>query len=215
MTFRAVIFDLGGVVLPSPLDAFAEYESTRGLPRGFISGVVISTGDTGAWSRHERGELSFDEFCEEFGAEAKAAGGGIDVADLLDAIVGGSEPRPSYLRAIDRIRNSGLATAALTNNWAGPDRSTASDPTAAALNSLDDRFDVIVESAVVGLRKPDPAIYELVCSRLDVAPREAVFLDDLGPNLKPARALGMHTIKVSDPAAALGELSSVLNLDLD
>ncbi|MEZ5171854.1 MAG: HAD family phosphatase [Acidimicrobiia bacterium] len=212
---RAVIFDLGGVVLPSPLDAFAEYESTHGLPGGFISGVVIGTGDAGAWSRHERGELSFEQFCDEFDAEARSAGGEVDVAELLDAITRGSEPRPTYLRAIDRIRAAGLGTAALTNNWAGPDRAASSDPTADALNALADRFDVVVESAVVGLRKPDPAIYELVCSRLDVSPGEAVFLDDLGPNLKPARALGMHTIKVSDPAAALAELADVLALDLD
>lgn len=215
MRAKAVIFDLGGVVLPSPLDVFADYEATHGLPAGFISGVVVRTGETGAWSRHERGEISFEVFCDEFGAETNAAGGAVNVADLLGAIMQGSEPRPAFMRAIDRIRAAGLATAALTNNWAGPDRAHTTDPTAAALGTLADRFDVVVESAVVGLRKPDPAIYELVCSRLGVTPPEAVFLDDLGPNLKPARALGMHTIKVSDPTTALTDLSSVLNLELD
>ena len=77
------------------------------------------------------------------------------------------------------------------------------------------QFDVVVESAVEGLRKPDPRIYELVCARLEVAPAEAVFLDDLGVNLKPARALGMTTIKVTDPDSALSELTAVLGFPLD
>jgi putative hydrolase of the HAD superfamily len=73
---------------------------------------------------------------------------------------------------------------------------------------------VIVESSRVGLRKPDPAIYQLVCDELEVEPHEAVFLDDLGVNLKPARALGMTTIKVVDPDAALAELEAVVGFAL-
>ncbi len=124
--------------------------------------------------------------------------------------------RPAYLKAIALIRSAGLSTAALTNNWAGPRVAGAdpTDPTAVALEALDDIFDVVIESAVVGLRKPDTAIYELTCTELGVSPPEAVFLDDIGANLKPARALGMHTIKVTDPDAALTELSCVLGFPL-
>jgi len=79
---------------------------------------------------------------------------------------------------------------------------------------LADLFDVVIESSNVGLRKPDTAIYELVCRELGVAPHEAVFLDDLGVNLKPARAMGMTTIKVDQPDEALAELEQVVGFPL-
>ena len=75
-------------------------------------------------------------------------------------------------------------------------------------------FDVIVESSRVALRKPDPAIYRLVCDELGVEPAEAVFLDDLGINLKPARAMGMATIKVTHPDAAIAQLEEVVGFPL-
>ena len=76
------------------------------------------------------------------------------------------------------------------------------------------RFDLVLESSKVGVRKPEPGFYTLACERLGVEPAECVFLDDLGINLKPARQLGMTTIKVDDPAVALAELSTTLALDL-
>jgi putative hydrolase of the HAD superfamily len=124
----------------------------------------------------------------------------------------GFEARPEMVAAIAAIRAHRLKVGALTNNWA-PSSSTA-DTGPHALGRLGE-FDVVVESAVEGLRKPDPRIYELVCERLDVTPPDAVFLDDLGVNLKPARALGMTTIKVADPAEALAELTTVLGFALD
>jgi putative hydrolase of the HAD superfamily len=212
MPFRAVIFDLGGVVFPSPFDAFSAYEREHGLPDRFIRGVVAASADHGAWARLERSELSFDESCVAFGAECAAAGGAVDAADLMSGIGRGFEPRPEMVQAITAIRAHGLKVGALTNNWAPGSPETDEAPH--ALGHLG-RFDVVVESAVEGLRKPDPRIYELVCERLGIAATEAVFLDDLGINLKPARALGMTTIKVADPAAALSELSVVLGFALD
>jgi putative hydrolase of the HAD superfamily len=210
VTIRAVIFDLGGVVLPSPLDVFRAYEARRGLPHRFLSEVVIETGERGAWSRFERGELDVEGFCVAFGAECAAAGGVVVVSDLLDEIGTGTGPRPEMLAALRQIRAHGLATAALTNNWSiGDDHQMGTHyPEMVAL------FDVVVESSVEGLRKPDPRIYELACDRLGVRPDQAVFLDDLGVNLKTARALGMTTIKVSDPASALTELETVLGFAL-
>jgi putative hydrolase of the HAD superfamily len=212
MTFRAVIFDLGGVVFPSPFDVFAAYEQRHGLPDRFIRGVVAASADHGAWARLERSEVSFDEFATEFAAECAAAGGTVDAAELMREIGRGFEPRPAMVAAIDTIRARGLKVGALTNNWAPS--STERDTAPNALGHMGG-FDVVVESAVEGLRKPDPRIYELVCDRLGVRPAEAVFLDDLGVNLKPARALGMMTIKVADPAAALDELAAVLGFALD
>jgi putative hydrolase of the HAD superfamily len=210
MTIRAVIFDLGGVVMPSPLDVFRAYEARHGLPHRFISDVVVTGGDHGAWSRFERGELDPDGFATAFEAECAKAGGHVSVPALLAEISAGPDPHPQMLEALRRIRTHGLLTAALTNNWATSD----GDRSGTGFASLSSYFDVVVESAVEGLRKPDPRIYELTCARLDVEPGETVFLDDLGVNLKSARALGMTTIKVVDVQGALDELASILGFAL-
>ena len=131
-----------------------------------------------------------------------------------------SVARPRMLAAIGRIRAAGLRVGALTNNWVSgvpgavtdvPSGATPDEPRGRALR---DYFDVFAESAVVGLRKPDPRIYTLACERLGVAPARVALLDDIGRNLKPARALGMATIKVDDPDQALRELGELLELDL-
>jgi len=210
MAYRAVIFDLGGVVFPSPFDAFAAYERTAGLPPRFIREVVATSTDHGAWARLERGEVTFEEFCPAFEAECAAAGGTVVATDVMAAIHEGFEPRPEMVGVIHRLRDAGLKTAALTNNWAVRDETR----TPRELPHLAGVFDVIVESAVLGLRKPDPRIYHFTCDRLGVEPPACVFLDDLGVNLKPARELGMHTIKVVDPAVAIAELGALLGLSL-
>jgi putative hydrolase of the HAD superfamily len=207
MRFRAVIFDLGGVVFPSPFDVFDAYEREHGLPHRFIRTVVAESADHGAWARFERSEIPFDEFCTAFGAECAAAGGAVDTSALMRGITSDFAPRPEMTTAIGRLRAAGLRVGALTNNW-----SRADTEGTVAHDVLG--FDVVVESAKEGIRKPDPAIYELVCARLEVEPPACVFLDDLGVNLKPARAMGMTTIKVVDPLAALTELSGHLELDL-
>jgi putative hydrolase of the HAD superfamily len=212
MALRAVVFDLGGVVFPSPFDVFAAYERDHGLPDRFIRGVVAASADHGAWARLERSELSFDEFCVAFAEECAAAGGAVDAVELMREIGKGFEPRPEMVAAIAAIKEHGLKVGALTNNWAPSEQPSDRGPH--SLGHLGG-FDVVVESAVEGLRKPDPAIYELVCERLGITPDEAVFLDDLGVNLKPARALGMTTIKVEDPATALSELAAVLGFALE
>ena len=210
MNIRAVIFDLGGVVLPSPIQFFRDYERERGLPDRFISEVVVGGGEHGAWSRLERGELSLTEFAAAFGDECEAAGTRVDVSDLLGAMTGEGQPYPEMVTAIRAIREPGLKTAALTNNWRREDGAGVTDS-----RGLYDLFDVVIESAIEGLRKPDPEIYLLACERIGVQPSEAVFLDDLGVNLKSARALGMTTIKVAEPAPALAELAGVLGFRLN
>ncbi len=208
MSYDAVVFDLGGVVFPSPLDVFRAYERDHGLPHRFLSEVVLADPEHGAWSRLERGELNFDEFCDAFDAECAADGGTVSARELMDAVRVGLDARPEMVTAIGAIRRQGLKTAALTNNWTDdPARTNQASPT-------DGWFDVMVESAIEGLRKPDPRIYALVCERLGVSPPATVFLDDLGANLKPARELGMMTIKVAELEAALAELEAVLGFEL-
>jgi putative hydrolase of the HAD superfamily len=208
MTYRAVIFDLGGVVFPSPIDVFRAYEREQGLPERFLSEVVLTDPDGGAWARLERGELSVPEFCTEFEVECAHAGQTIDATAVMNAVGEGFAPRPEMVVAITAIRGHGLKTGALTNNW------VAEEPREGGTDSLVNVFDVVVESAVEGVRKPDPRIYELACERLGVRPDDSVFLDDLGVNLKAARALGMTTIKVADPVDALAELAEVLGFTL-
>jgi putative hydrolase of the HAD superfamily len=209
-TYRAVIFDLGGVVFPSPFTAFDRYDERNDLERGTVRRLIRTSSETGAWAALERGELTHAQFHAELEAEAEAAGFALDAARLMATIAESAGAHPEMLQAIRAVRAAGLRTGALTNNWRAPDG--ASTPN--GLHEFD-VFDVVVESAVVGLRKPDPRIYELVCERLEVAPDTAVFLDDLGINLKPARAMGMATIKVIEPAAAISELAALLGFALD
>ncbi len=200
---RAVIFDLGGVVMDSPLHAIARYERDHGLPHNAINHGIVAAGEAGAWSRLERGELPLDEFYGPFEDDCRGHGFGVDARRMMEYIAEAGTARPQMLEAIRRIRARGLAVAALTNNWSSDGE-----------NPLRALFPVFIESSVVGWRKTDPRIYELACSELGVTPPEAAFLDDIGRNLKPARALGMTTIKVDDPDDALRELEGVLGFAL-
>jgi len=203
----AVLFDLGGVVLDSPFDGFARYEEATGLPAGFIRSLIATDPDTNAWARFERSEVDADEFAALFEAEAAAAGARLEARAIFAMLSG--RPRPAMVEAVRRCAAQ-LPVAAVTNNMVGfsggggrPD-----------LDEVLALFHVVVESSKVGLRKPDPRIYTLACDLLGVAPDEAVFLDDLGVNLKPARALGMRTIKVVDAATALVELEAAVGFPL-
>jgi putative hydrolase of the HAD superfamily len=206
--FRAVIFDLGGVVFPSPFEAFDSYDDEAGLEPGTVRALIRTSSETGAWAALERGELTLPDFYVALEAEATAANFQLDAAKLMASVARGFGPRPEMARAIQRIRAAELQTAALTNNWPRPE--------GASFPSSGDElgFHVVIESAVVGLRKPDPRIYELVLSKLGVDAPDAVFLDDLGINLKPARAMGMTTIKVTDHHEALAELAAVLGFEV-
>ncbi|HET7343448.1 MAG TPA: HAD-IA family hydrolase [Methylomirabilota bacterium] len=208
MSIAGVLFDMGGVVMDSPLHALARYERARDLPANAINRVVVAAGERGAWARLERGELDADTFCAPFEAECRAHGLDVDGAAIMAAIAAAAVARPIMLEAIRRLRARGLRVGALTNNWkrSGPDQLVP--------HALQSHFDVFIESRVVGLRKPDPKIYLLACAELGLAPAATAFLDDIGKNLKSARALGMTTIKVDDPREALEELSRLVNLDL-
>jgi putative hydrolase of the HAD superfamily len=205
MRYRAVLFDLGGVVVGSPLEAIARHETARGVPAGFVNRVVVASGPAGAWSRLERGELTLEAFYPAFEEDCAAAGQRIDARAMMADVALVTVPRPAMLEAIRRIRARGLLAAAVTNNWVTEDEGTG---------VLRPHFDAFVESAVTGVRKPAPRIYQLACTALGIEPPEAVMLDDIGANLKTARALGMTTIRVADPHAALRELEALLGFSL-
>lgn len=205
---RAVLFDFGGVILSSPFDAFAAYERRAGLPPDLIRTINSTDPDRNAWARLERNECTVEEFVVAFEAEAAALGHRVDGTAVLACLAG--ELRPRMVRAVRRCSEQ-LSTALLTNNIVTGSEHWSSGGSFADLLPL---FDVVVESSVVGCRKPELRFYELALERLGVSAGESVFLDDLGINLKPARAMGMHTIKVVDPDAALDELAALTGLDL-
>ncbi len=210
LVIKAVLWDFGGVILASPFEAFRHYEAEHGLPPDFIRTVNSALPDANAWARLERSEITPEQFDAEFARESSAFGHEVPGADVL-ALLGG-EVRQEMVVALDRVKAAGLATACLTNNvsgGAGSDGDARPDVVAVM-----GRFDVVLESSKLGVRKPEPAFYALACERLGVEPDECVFLDDLGVNLKPARALGMTTIKVGDPEVAIAELAALLGLEL-
>lgn len=207
---RAVFFDFGGVVLSSPFDAFASYEQRSGLPEGLLRSLNATNPDANAWARLERSEIGIEEFVEAFEAEAAAAGHQVDGREVLSCLSG--ELRPAMVEAVRRCSEQ-FVTGLLTNNFVtgADDRGAAHHPEWADVVA---QFHVVVESSRVGVRKPDLRFYEIACELAEVEPSEVVFLDDLGVNLKPARTMGMTTIKVGDPSAALAELESVLGVPL-
>ena len=208
--FRAVFWDFGGVILESPFDAFARYEANRGLPAGFLRKVNATNPDTNAWALLERNEVTPSTFDSLFAEESESLGHRVPGADVLALLAG--EIRQPMVAALDRVTAAGFAMVCLTNNVVGGDKTTPAR--AAAVNEVMARFDAVVESSKVGCRKPETRFYEIACELVGVTPRECVFLDDLGINLKPAAALGMHTIKVVDPAEALRQLGEAIDIEL-
>jgi putative hydrolase of the HAD superfamily len=212
VTVSAVIFDLGGVLTDSPIRSFTAYEREAGLPEGLIVGLNSTDPHTNAWARFERNELDVAGFSAAFEAEARAAGHEVQAARVLEALRG--ELRPEMVAAVRRLREAGLPLGLLSNNVAPMERT-------GPLGELLGLFDAIVESSVEGVRKPEPEIYERALTRLSdavgrrIEAADCAYLDDLGINLKPARALGFSTIKVVEPAAALAELSELVGFPLD
>ena len=203
---RAALFDFGGVISTSPFEAFTRYEVENDLPENFLRGLNSTNPDTNAWARHERNELDFDAFCDAYEAEALAAGHRIDAREVIGCLSG--DIRHEMVEAIRRCHER-LRTGLITNNMSPMDRSDGSP-----FPFMRDLFDVIIESSIVGVRKPDQRIYELACEQLGVQPDEIVFLDDLGVNLKPAAQMGMTTIKVIDADKALAELEAAVGFPL-
>jgi putative hydrolase of the HAD superfamily len=211
VTIEAVLWDFGGVILSSPFESFNKYEEANGLPKDFIRGLNATNPDTNAWAKMERSEVDLAGFCELFEAEAVAAGGKLVGADVLAMLRG--ELRPQMVRAQERIKEAGFRQALLTNNFSSEDEGGSGFSRPELAHAMD-VYDAVIESSKAGVRKPDPAAYQLVLDTMGLPAEAFVYLDDLGINLKPARALGMTTIKVIDPDDALAELSKILDLDL-
>jgi putative hydrolase of the HAD superfamily len=164
---------------------------------------------TNAWARLERNDITTAQFDGEFAHDSWALGHRVPGADVLALLSG--EVRTEMVTALDRVKAAGYKMACLTNNVGGEHVSSERSDT---IQSIMARFDAVVESSKVGVRKPEPRFYELACETIDVRPDECVFLDDLGINLKPAAAMGMRTIKVLSAEQAITDLEAILGISL-
>ena len=213
MSFKAILWDFGGVLTSSPFDAFSRYETELGLPVDLIRGVNARNHHENAWAQFESSRCTLEEFDQLFLEESRALGHPVPGRVVIDLL--GGDLRPRMVEVLKRLKQD-YRVACLTNNmnlgqgrsmWGGSER-------AAAVADVMTIFHLVIESSIEGLRKPDPRIYQLACERIGVAPTEIVYLDDLGVNLKPARDMGMTTIKVTSEAQAIADLSKALGLAL-
>ncbi|XP_012878547.1 PREDICTED: acyl-CoA dehydrogenase family member 10 [Dipodomys ordii] len=209
-TYRAVIFDMGGVLIPSPGKVAAEWEVRNQIPPGTILKAFVKDGEDGIWMRFMRGEIKTDDFLQEFGRVCSEISKTTVPVDSFFSLMTSKQmarPFPVMTQAISQIRAKGLQTAVLSNNFYLSNGKS--------FLPLDRKqFDVVVESCVEGICKPDPRLYQLCLQRLGLQPSDSIFLDDLGPNLKAAASLGIHTIKVDDPETAVKELEALLGFPL-
>lgn len=205
---QAVIWDFGGVISSSPFEAFARFEQARGLPKDFLRTVNATNPHENAWARLERSEFDHAAFDEAFARESLALGHEVRGKDVLPLLSG--QIRPEMVEALRRV-SARLKTGCITNNF----KAMAVSPMGGLYKGeIMGLFHHVIESAKAGLRKPDPRIYLMMTDALQVDPSACVYLDDLGINLKPARDLGMHTIKVGDARPAIDALQSLVGFAL-
>jgi len=208
--FEAVIWDFGGVLTTSPFEAFARFEMERGLPADIIRRTNALNHLENAWAKFERAEVDIDTFDELFAAESRALGAEVRGRDVLPLLAG--DLRPEMVGALKTIK-ARLKTGCITNNLPANAIGSAAGRTL-YLAEVMALFDHVIESAKMGLRKPDPRIYRMMTEALDVEPAACIYLDDLGVNLKPAREMGMTTIKVVSATQALAELEAAVGFSL-
>ena len=209
---KAVFWDFGGVITSSPFESFNKYETEKNLPKDFLRLINSTNSDSNAWAKLERSEVDLDEFNDLFMDESRKLGHPIPGKEVIALLKG--EVRPQMISALKSIKDR-LVLACLTNNIQAMDKEFEGNVSASGKHDeVMQLFDFVIESSKVNVRKPDPDFYLLACKKANIIPDEAIFLDDLGINLKPAKELGMKTIKVIDPDAALDELQSLLDFKL-
>ena len=211
MAIEAVIWDFGGVFTTSPFEAFRRFEAERGLPQDFIRRVNAADPDANAWALFERSEIDAAGFDALFLEESTRLGHALRGAEVLPLLSGDVRPRVvAALKACKaRFKVGCITNNVVTGHGTGM---AGSAEKAKAVAAIIGEFEVVLESSKVGVRKPDPRIYQMMCEALGVAPQACVYLDDLGVNCKPAAALGMTAIKVSTEAQALEDLAAATGL---
>ena len=208
MTIKTIIFDFGGVITNSPIEAFKLLEEKHGYDKGIITNINMNNPDNNAWAKSERGEIDINTFLDEFEKEALSIGQKINAKEILQQLYGSL--RKNMINKIKLLSNSKkYKLICLTNVLKGVDIFTPKERVEAVKNVMS-YFDIIYESYKLNMRKPEARIYQYILKELNIEPQETVFLDDLGMNLKSARQLGINTIKVIEPNEAIYELDQIL-----
>lgn len=201
-TGQGLILDFGGVVTTDFYAALRGFCHRQRLPEDAIVRALQDTTDgQAALARAERGQTSQQDF------ETVLAGLlGIEAEGLIGRVLADLRPNPPVLDLVAQARAAGVATAVLSNSW-GAGRV---DPYAGY--DLPDRFDTVVISDQVGLRKPDPKIYQLTAHRLGIPAARCVFVDDTAHNLPAAETLGMTTVHFTHVDEGVAEIRRLLDL---
>lgn len=211
---KAIFWDFGGVITSSPFEAFNKFEKENNLPLDFLRKVNSTNPDDNAWAKLERSEVNLEEFDLLFEEESNKLGHAVKGKEVIALLQG--QIRPEMVNALQKIKGK-LIQACLTNNIQSLKKETFEENNVSVSGKHEEimkLFDFVIESSKVNLRKPDPAFYKLACEKAEIEPFEAVFLDDLGINLKPAKILGMKTIKVIDSIDALQELQKLIPIEV-
>ena len=207
----AVLWDFGGVLTTSPFEAFSRFEKEKNLPPDFVRKINSTNPDANAWAKFERSEVTLEEFDVLFKEESALLGHPIPGSEIIQLLAG--DIRPNMVNAL-KVCSEQFNCTCLTNNVSagkGPGM-TRDEAAQAEVNAVMGLFRQVIESSKIGLRKPDPRIYEYACEQMGVTPDQVVYLDDLGINLKPAAQMGMKTIKVVSEEQALRDLEAAVGL---
>ncbi|HIF63210.1 MAG TPA: HAD family phosphatase [Deltaproteobacteria bacterium] len=213
MGFEAVLFDLGGVFTPSPFEAAEKAGADMGAAPGLLMEIVFGPyhEDTDhPWHCLERGETELETVRGQISELGRTHGLEVDLFAVLASLASDNGGRQVVIDCVREVRAAGLHTALVTNNIREFGDAWKS------LLPVDELFDAVADSCLLGVRKPDPAMFEYALAELGgVDPTRAVFLDDFAGNIDAARRMGMHAILVeTDPEPALAELRQVLAAEL-
>ncbi len=203
-----VVSDFGGVLTNPLWEAFEGLNERLGIPPLALNEALVALeSETGVHPLHalERGEMTEHDFLSGLDTRLTAAlGRPSRMLEFPDHYWEGLTANTVVLEELAAVKAHGYRLALLTNNvreW---------EPRWRAMFPVDELFEVVVDSAFVGMRKPEPRIYELTCTRLGVAPEECVLVDDFDNNCEAARGAGLHAVRFDDTAQALAELRALL-----
>ena len=214
LRFSSVFWDFGGVITSSPFEAFSNFELNNNLPKDFIRKVNSTNHRSNAWAQLEQSKINLEEFDVLFKKESKSLGYEVSGGQILNLLQG--EIRPKMVNALEKLKKENFTLACLTNNFNSGDKNqSALDDINEERTKIMNNFDYIIESKELGIRKPDVEFYLKALEISGADPKKTIFLDDLGINLKPAKELGMTTIKVLDSDQALKELSNLVGINFE
>ena len=214
LRFSSVFWDFGGVITSSPFEAFSNFELNNNLPKDFIRKVNSTNHKSNAWAQLEQSKINLEEFDVLFKKESKSLGYEVSGGQILNLLQG--EIRPKMVNALEKLKKENFTLACLTNNFNSGDKNqSALDDINEERTKIMNNFDYIIESKELGIRKPDVEFYLKALEISGADPKKTIFLDDLGINLKPAKELGMTTIKVLDSDQALKELGNLIGINFE